>query len=420
MYRELVEVLCMEIKSTLVTLSAIILASFSITKANPHAIEWGQISDSAPARFGHKCAYDTARNTVVLFGGIDSLGTYPADVWEWSGTSWTQSQAPGPEGRNGHGLCYDDSAQLTILFGGKDENDTYLNDFWTWDGAQWQQIEAGTPSPRAYFAMTFDSVRNTIILFGRVGPDSAYGDTWEWDGEAWNQAALAGPAPRLKAGFGYDRFEQYAVLFGGQPALDAIPYIDTWRWNGTAWNEVTTDGNPGPRVGFSAIHESFMLSLLVFGGHSFTSPDSFFSDTWTNYGQFWNRVFMTHEPTARVDAELVACGQPYSILLIGGRNSTGVLHDIWAFPYFYPDYYPGDINGNFVANGLDVVYGVSYFRGGPPPPVDLGYICVPFAPFYAAGDVNGNCAFNGIDISYFVNYLKGVYPQLLYCPNCPP
>jgi hypothetical protein len=84
-------------------------------------------------------------------------------------------------------------------------------------------------------------------------------------------------------------------------------------------------------------------------------------------------------------------------------------------------YFPGDINGNGSANGIDVVYGVSYFKGGAAPKDTCD--CrpeVPSFPFYASGDVNGNCAFNGIDITYFVSYLKGIQPAILFCGTCPP
>ncbi|OGC91065.1 MAG: hypothetical protein A2W25_13995 [candidate division Zixibacteria bacterium RBG_16_53_22] len=84
-------------------------------------------------------------------------------------------------------------------------------------------------------------------------------------------------------------------------------------------------------------------------------------------------------------------------------------------------YVPGDINGNGSSNGIDVVYGVIYLKGGDPPPDSCD--CrpdVPTYPFYGAGDVNGSCTFNGIDITYFVAYLKGLQPALEYCPDCPP
>ncbi len=84
-------------------------------------------------------------------------------------------------------------------------------------------------------------------------------------------------------------------------------------------------------------------------------------------------------------------------------------------------YLPGDINGNGAANGIDVVYGVAYLKGGNAPPIDCNPPCsgVP-DPFFAAMDVNGNCASNGIDVTYFVAYLKGLQPSLRFCAGCPP
>lgn len=85
-------------------------------------------------------------------------------------------------------------------------------------------------------------------------------------------------------------------------------------------------------------------------------------------------------------------------------------------------YIPGDINGNGAANGIDIVFAVNYFKGGPnPPPIDCHPDCPTTPnPFYAAGDVNGNCAFNGIDITFFVRYLRDQAPSLLYCADCLP
>jgi hypothetical protein len=84
-------------------------------------------------------------------------------------------------------------------------------------------------------------------------------------------------------------------------------------------------------------------------------------------------------------------------------------------------YIPGDINGNGSTNGIDVTFGVQYFKGGSVPPIDCNPPCIDVPePFYAAGDVNGNCAFNGLDITFFVAYLKGLQPALLWCTSCPP
>jgi hypothetical protein len=84
-------------------------------------------------------------------------------------------------------------------------------------------------------------------------------------------------------------------------------------------------------------------------------------------------------------------------------------------------YIPGDINGDGDADGIDVIYGVAFFKGGSLPPVDCAPPCMGIPdPFYAAGDVNGNCLFSGIDITYFVAYLKQLQPSLRWCEDCPP
>jgi hypothetical protein len=81
------------------------------------------------------------------------------------------------------------------------------------------------------------------------------------------------------------------------------------------------------------------------------------------------------------------------------------------------DYTLADINSSGWLNGIDVTYGVAYFKGGPPPPYSCE--CTPDSTWYVAGDANGSCSFNGLDINYLVSYFKGG-PLPLPCPDCPP
>jgi hypothetical protein len=83
------------------------------------------------------------------------------------------------------------------------------------------------------------------------------------------------------------------------------------------------------------------------------------------------------------------------------------------------EYLPGDFNGDGVVNGIDVVYSIAFFKGGPNPPIRCDMCPLPM-PFYGTGDVNGDCYFNGLDIIYLVVYLKGLRPELHFCPTCPP
>jgi hypothetical protein len=80
-------------------------------------------------------------------------------------------------------------------------------------------------------------------------------------------------------------------------------------------------------------------------------------------------------------------------------------------------YVVGDANNSGSFNGLDVTYGVTYFKGGPPPP----YICECTAghSWFVAGDVNASCSYNGLDVTYAVTYFKGgAAPHP--CADCPP
>jgi hypothetical protein len=80
-------------------------------------------------------------------------------------------------------------------------------------------------------------------------------------------------------------------------------------------------------------------------------------------------------------------------------------------------YLPGDANGSGDVNGLDVVFMVNFFKGGPEPPFQMD--CPAHGALYAACDINGNCEVNGVDVIYMVHFLKGD-GQANYCPDCPP
>jgi hypothetical protein len=90
--------------------------------------------------------------------------------------------------------------------------------------------------------------------------------------------------------------------------------------------------------------------------------------------------------------------------------------DVTMEEYVCP-YVAGDANGSGAANGLDVVYLVNFFKGGPFP-VDV-CICEPHGQLYPAADANGSCSVNGLDVTYMVAYFKGV-GELQFCEDCPP
>jgi hypothetical protein len=81
------------------------------------------------------------------------------------------------------------------------------------------------------------------------------------------------------------------------------------------------------------------------------------------------------------------------------------------------DYVVGDVNASDSYNGLDITYGVAFFKGGPAPLYECE--CTPGNIWYVSGDVNASCSYNGLDITYGVAYFKGGSDPVP-CPDCPP
>jgi len=83
------------------------------------------------------------------------------------------------------------------------------------------------------------------------------------------------------------------------------------------------------------------------------------------------------------------------------------------------NYFVGDVNGSDNYNGLDITYGVNFFKYGTPDPL-CDPDCPPCQGWHYCGDVNASCNYNGLDITYGVNYFKYGSPAPDPCADCPP
>lgn len=195
-------------------------------------IDWTQVQDVGPtARRAHATAYDSARGRLVLFGGLHTQDPdHPrqplGDTWEWDGESWTQVEETGPAPRGAHCMAYDTARQRVVLFGGISAEVTdVFDDTWEWDGTNWTKVADTGASPRAGAAMT--STGATLILHGGSGPDEvALGDTWQWTAGEWTKLQEMGPSARIEHAMAFDRDRNRIVLFGG---LAAPALADTWE-----------------------------------------------------------------------------------------------------------------------------------------------------------------------------------------------
>ena len=92
---------------------------------------------------GQGMAYDAALGRVVEFGGEDgavapSGRNVRSDMWTWDGRSWSPLRtSPTPPPRVSASMVYDSERQELVIFGGVDGRDRPLADTWTWDGSTW-------------------------------------------------------------------------------------------------------------------------------------------------------------------------------------------------------------------------------------------------------------------------------------------
>jgi hypothetical protein len=152
---------------------------------------WNRVAESGPpASLGGSMVYDSRRQVMVLFGGLDTTGRKLGDTWEWNAVRWTRVASNGPPARFGAGIAYDSRRGETILFGGVDSANTKLNDTWRWDGQNWSRAESAlVPPPRSEGYLAYDEARSVVVMFGGEGVAvvPTLGDTWEWNGMRWTK-----------------------------------------------------------------------------------------------------------------------------------------------------------------------------------------------------------------------------------------
>lgn len=231
------------------------------------------------ARMGHIMVYDEVNQRTVLFGGDDGQ-KFLNDTWEWDGANWkdvTPATTVKPRARTIPGRVYNSIKQRILLFGGLDAKLTPLNDTWEWDcnNRIWKDRTPsfGNPPARFLHAMALDMTQKAPILFGGMDTNSKqFNDTWVWDGNQWTKKNPA-TIPPVRSGhtMATDKARQRIVMFGGSGAGD------TWEWNGTDWIQHRSATGPSFRGAHAMAYDSTRGEMVLFGGDD---GKNFFDGTW--------------------------------------------------------------------------------------------------------------------------------------------
>ncbi|HEV2426045.1 MAG TPA: kelch repeat-containing protein [Terriglobia bacterium] len=180
---------------------------------------WSQplVTGTAPsARAFSAAIYDSVSDTLTIFGGTDCNGNYLQDVWTLSNAtgkspSWSQRTVVGtpPSVRESATAVYDSASNTLILFGGDQGGNNFLGDVWTLSNANgrgsgsstWTLLNptGGPPAARSGHWAVYNPA--TGIMY--IGSGNAYSgmlsDTWQLTNATglsgtpvWSQLATTG------------------------------------------------------------------------------------------------------------------------------------------------------------------------------------------------------------------------------------
>ena len=255
---------------------------------------WEVATSSGPDdRTGFDMVYDSSRNVIVLYGGSEGT-TFYTDTWEWDGSSWTEiSTADDPGGYSGNSMAYDSLNSRVIHHGGRDKDVNYTTDTHSYDGTDWTEL-IGTDPPEAYYhRMVFDTVRGKTVLF------LSNSETWELTGSNWTQKSISDPEgdgepgsdapadPFRNFSMIYDSQRGVVVLYGGQDAYSNTKKDDIWEYNGISWRKRDISNAVGRAFSAMAYDSDNGYSVIHSGTDDY---DSITDDTYTWDGGYNDRA----------------------------------------------------------------------------------------------------------------------------------
>jgi len=159
-----------------------------------------------PLRSQAAVVYDSARQRLVLFGGLGPDGPSNS-VWTLplrTGGGWAPLSVAGaaPAARYDHSAIYDPEGDRVFVAGGYDGDVTHrFGDLWTLEfnpAPHWVQWSPGNaPVARMEPRLAIDRARNRLEYFGgRTDFGNELGDAWTLDltnaGASWQTQPIAG------------------------------------------------------------------------------------------------------------------------------------------------------------------------------------------------------------------------------------
>ncbi|MHA1950430.1 MAG: Kelch repeat-containing protein [Candidatus Thorarchaeota archaeon] len=309
------------------------------------------------ARRMQSMVYDSAADSMVLFGGSDEYDITLGDTWlfDYNSNNWTQQDPTNhPSARVRHGMIYDSESNVVLsFFGAGDTGDSSIiqNDLvWAYDTGNdhWRGMSPITQKGLVDTMMAYDSESDMSIIFGGMDftyPQPIVGQTWSYDLNSdsyFDLSPVTAPSARAAGGITYDSQSDRIVQFGGILSLTSnLASGETWiyDYNSNNWTNPAPAIAPSARLGTYMTYDSGSDRVILFGGITLNPSTVIHNDTWaydleTNT---WEEMNPTSAPVARYGSAITYDSESDRVILFGGNPSatttTGTFSDTWMYDY---------------------------------------------------------------------------------------
>lgn len=171
--------------------------------------------------------------TSLVYGGhtVGPLTTLD-DHWRLTGATWaalTPASSPGARSR----AAVASTPTGAYVFGGLQDLGGYAADLWSWSGDAWNLVPpiGQAPGSRELASLTYLPTSGDLVLFGGRRNTTSFADTWAWSGGTWRRPVLEPPPPRYQHEAAYDARGRRLVMFGGRASA---VWSDTWTYHQAA------------------------------------------------------------------------------------------------------------------------------------------------------------------------------------------
>jgi len=311
-------------------------------------------------------ASSIAMSSNLYVGTGDAVGD--AEVWMWSGTTWTKI------GGDGLNSSWPDQTYETVYAIETDGTNIYAGlasgtgdaEVWMWSGTTWTKI-GGDGVNTSWGINAFEFITSLDYfggnLYAGLGTGTGDAEVWRWSGTAWTRIGGDG------VNTSWNTFYEFTgalenngtLLYAGLAASPGD--AEVWSWNGTAWTKIGGDGvNSSWNIDYESVRSLYYQGSTLYAGLGESANDA---EVWSWNGTTWTKIggdgINSSWPT---NYEAVFSLSHDGTNLYAGLGTGDGDGEVWRWSGTTWTKIGGDgVNSSWATSAADIIYSLTVISG---------------------------------------------------------